>query len=197
MNSTFSKEVDGKTEKMLFPFVSETIGPDGKPYEYAVWTGLHYGDKRAALTLLLNMLIPNLPAGTRVKIADLEGKQYKSYIQHKTNANTGKAYAEHLYILPVAVSTPAQDNPQAQATAPVPPTNAAVMDAGMTAPVMANGSVPPTGATPAMPQLAHVPAVAVLANGTDAPVASPTPAVYAPPVADNAPDDADTTLSQW
>ena len=50
--------VPGKKEQLIWIFEAEEIAPDGRPYEHAVFTGLFYGDSRANLTTLLDMLLP-------------------------------------------------------------------------------------------------------------------------------------------
>jgi|SRR5579872_1057962 len=112
VKSTFATDQDGKANKLMFAFTSAMTQPNGEPYEYTVWTGLTFGDHRAALTLLLDMMIPGLVRGMQVKIADLVGKRYRAHIQHRTNPTTGKVYAAHLYILP-AEGESAQEQPEA------------------------------------------------------------------------------------
>lgn len=93
VQSQFSKEADGMVDKLLWVFEPEAGG-----WDYAVWTKLAYGDDRAELTKLLDMLVPGMSKDRLgdVHAEDLVGKRYRVKIVHKVSTTTSKTYATHL-----------------------------------------------------------------------------------------------------
>jgi hypothetical protein len=150
VTNNYSQDPDGKINKLMFGFLADSTQPGGNPYEYAAWTGTTYGDHRAALTQLLDMMIPGLAKGAKVALNSLVGNRYRALIQHRTNPNTGKQHAAHVYILPIdaasastAVQQPPALNPSVQPPPQSPP------DAEVPAPLpMATPTVTESASTP-------------------------------------------------
>ena len=95
--------VNGKVKRLKFRFVSQEEDEDGTPYDYAVITGLTYGNEKAGLTRLIDMLVPGM---TVEKFADFDtddlvGKKFRAQIKHTKNEQ-GKPKADYVYMAPVA-----------------------------------------------------------------------------------------------
>ncbi len=109
VQSRFAKSPDGTKEKLLFRFESSQSDEDGEPFEYAVWTGLAYGNEKAALTGLLDQLVPDMNK-EKAKTLDLDGllhKKYRTVIKHRKDDAAGKTYAYHTLLEPVNKPAPA------------------------------------------------------------------------------------------
>jgi hypothetical protein len=123
VNSQYApaSSTDGKVDKLLWRFTTETPAPDGQVYEYVHFTGTAYGNDRAALTLLLDQLAPgmNRAIAAKLDINTLVGKRYRTRIVHKTIAATGKVAAQHVFIEPVED----EGTPAVSPSGPVPPTS--------------------------------------------------------------------------
>lgn len=90
--SDYAKSADGMVDKLMWKFVSDTIDPaSGKGWMYTHFTGLAYGNHKAALTILLNQIIEGLAKMPKDAAQDfaaslntdsLLGSRYKAFIRH-------------------------------------------------------------------------------------------------------------------
>lgn len=91
-------------KKMVWEFESDKKDPEsGQNYEHSVWTGLYYGNEKANLTLLLDMIAPDIDPKAKKKGIDVEqfvGRRFKARIKHETN-DSGKTYAKLTMLDPI------------------------------------------------------------------------------------------------
>ena len=103
MDDRYGRSSTGKVNRIVWQFVSNEADEDGAPYEYAVFTGELYGNEKAGMTALVDMLVPGM---TPAKFAafdtdDLIGKRFRAQIKHiKKDDGTGMK-AVHVYLAPV------------------------------------------------------------------------------------------------
>ncbi len=107
-----SKDGSGKVTKIIWRFVSQSEDEDGNPFEYAIFTGMTYGNEAAAMTKLVDMLVPGM---TPDKFADFDsddliGKKFRGQIKHVKKENGSGMKAVHVYITPIAAK-PAKPAP--------------------------------------------------------------------------------------
>ena len=98
----FQKSESGKVERLKFRFISNETDDDGAPYDYVVYTGMTYGNDKAGLTRLIDMLVPGM---TEKKFADFDtddlvGKRFRAQIKH-VKKEDGKLKADYVYMNPV------------------------------------------------------------------------------------------------
>lgn len=77
-----------KKKQLIWIFEADKQAPDKRPYEYAQFTGLFYGDERANMTHLLDGMLPDVDHATKRKGVDVEalvGRQYRVRIQYAPN----------------------------------------------------------------------------------------------------------------
>lgn len=75
-------------DQLIWIFEADKKAQDGKPYEFAQFTGLYYGDSRANMTHLLDWMLPDLDHDTKRHGVDVEaliGFTFKARIQHQPN----------------------------------------------------------------------------------------------------------------
>lgn len=104
MDDLYGKSKDGKVTKVIWRFVSLSEDENGNPFEYAVFTGQAYGNEKAAMTALVDMLVPGM---TPDKFADFDsddliGKKFRAQIKHVKKENGSGMKAVHVYITPIA-----------------------------------------------------------------------------------------------
>jgi len=97
--------LDGKVERWVWRFVSNRINPeDGLQYEIPIFTGQAYGNPKAKLTWLLDMLLPGI---TKVQAANLDtdtliGKTFDGSVKHaQSQKDPDKKIAEIQYLRPI------------------------------------------------------------------------------------------------
>ena len=75
---------DGKTLQWLWKFISSQVDDDGTNYELRWYTGPTYGNPKAKLTDLLNMLMPDADEDERATVDTdtLCKKKYSAQILH-------------------------------------------------------------------------------------------------------------------
>lgn len=97
------EQVPGKKEQLIWIFESDKKGQDGKPYEYATFTGLFYGDSRANLTTLLDMLMPNSTEDVKRNLDTdlLLGSKYEAQIAMQKNQK-GNLVPKALFFAPIS-----------------------------------------------------------------------------------------------
>ena len=104
MDDRYGKSATGKVVRNIWQFVSNETDEDGTPYEYGVFTGDTYGNPKAGMTNLIDMIVPGM---TAEKFADFDsddlvGKKFRAQIKHtKKDDGTGMK-AVHVYITPIA-----------------------------------------------------------------------------------------------
>lgn len=116
----FNTNGGNPVNRLIWTFMSKQTDEDGVPYEYAVFTGETYGNDKAALTLLVDMVIPNTTPDSWGALIQEDGlnslrdavcdKWYEAQIKHVKGKDGGKARADHVYIKPIA--------PKSNTTAP-------------------------------------------------------------------------------
>lgn len=87
----------------VWKFISNQEDDDGEPYVYGVITNTAYGNARAGLTLLLDMLVPGMTE-SKARNFDTDtliGKKFKALITLKT-AQDGTKKPTHSYLTPLA-----------------------------------------------------------------------------------------------
>lgn len=99
---------NGKVDKLIHEFESLTKDDDGNPYTHAEWTGVVDGNEKAGLTILLDQMMPGVPASERAKMTpagfdtDVNvGKQFEAKFSHVVSSGKPpKTYATMRYIEP-------------------------------------------------------------------------------------------------
>lgn len=96
---------DGKVNRWVWRFVSNRINPeDGCQFEIGVVTGMQYGNGRAKLTWLLDMLVPGF---TKAQAATFDtdsliGKTFDGSVKHaQSQKDPDKKIAEIQYLRPI------------------------------------------------------------------------------------------------
>lgn len=73
-------------KQLIWVFVADKVDPETKkPYEFAQFTGLWYGDDRANMTKLLDWMLPDIDHDTKRRGIDVDalvGRKFKGRIQH-------------------------------------------------------------------------------------------------------------------
>ncbi len=118
MDDHYGRSATGKTTRYVWSFVSNESDDDGVPFEYAVFTGDQYGNAKAGMTLLVDMLVPGM---TPEKFEDFDsddliGKRFKAQIKHQAREDGKGMAAKHVYIAPLNSSKlqkPAENKPAA------------------------------------------------------------------------------------
>jgi len=113
MDDRYGKSATGKVVRNIWQFVSSETDEDGTPYEYGVFTGDTYGNPKAGMTLLVDMLVPGM---TVEKFADFDsdeliGKKFRAQIKHVKREDGTGAKAVHVYITPVGNKATPQVKP--------------------------------------------------------------------------------------
>ena len=98
----YGKGKDGKVDRVKWRFVSNEEDEDGTPYDFVVYTGDQYGNEKAAMTRLIDNLVPGM---TEAKFPDYEtddliGKKFKATIKH-VKKDDGKPKADYVYMAPI------------------------------------------------------------------------------------------------
>jgi len=91
-----------EVERLIWQFISKTKDPDtGEGYEFAVFTGLKYGNTKAAMTKLLDNISPGITVETAdtLDTDDLCGKWYRARIKHSKD-QSGNPKAEYTMLEP-------------------------------------------------------------------------------------------------
>jgi hypothetical protein len=99
------KSFDGSGEvpRLIWKFVSNRVAPTGEFYEVSVWTGLAYGNQKARLTWLLDLVSPGMTAEKAKKLnTDLfVGQDFEAAVKHGASEKDGTPFATFLYLRPV------------------------------------------------------------------------------------------------
>ncbi len=121
MDDRYGRSTTGKTIRYVWQFVSNETDDDGVPYEYAVFTGDQYGNPKAGMTLLVDMLVPGMTAAKFEDFDsdDLVGKRFRAQIKHTPREDGKGMAAKHVYITPITNKPrPAETKPSAAEAAP-------------------------------------------------------------------------------
>lgn len=114
MDDRYGRSSTGKVNRIVWQFISNETDDDGAPYEYAVFTGDVYGNEKAGMTALVDMLVPGMTVEKFAEFDtdDLIGKRFKAQIKHvKKDDGTGMK-ATHVYLAPVAAKAkPSETKP--------------------------------------------------------------------------------------
>lgn len=99
-----SNDGSGKITRNIWQFVSQETDDEGNPFEYGVFTGSAYGNEKAAMTALVDMLVPGM---TMEKFSDFDsddlvGKKFRAQIKHVKKDDGNGVRAVHVYVTPVA-----------------------------------------------------------------------------------------------
>lgn len=95
---------EGSVRKWIWRFLSNKKTPEGTLYEVAKFTGTVYGNSKAALTWLLDMMIPGI---TQTQADNLDtdvliGTEYEASIKHvPSQKDPSKKYAEIQFLKPL------------------------------------------------------------------------------------------------
>ena len=102
MDDLYGKSTTGKVTRVLWVFVSNETDDSGEPYEYGVFTNDKYGNEKAGMTLLIDMMVPGMTVEKfeDYETDDLLGKKFRSQIKHIKKDNGGMK-ATHVYITPI------------------------------------------------------------------------------------------------
>ena len=102
MDDLYGKSSTGKVIRILWVFTSNETDDNGTPYEYGVFTNDTYGNEKAGMTLLVDMLVPGMtiPKFDDFDTDDLIGSKFRSQIKHVKKDNGGMK-AIHVFITPV------------------------------------------------------------------------------------------------
>ena len=98
----YGKSNSGKVERLKFRIVSNETDDDGTPYDFVVYTGMTYGNEKAGLTKLIDMLVPGM---TEKQFADFDtddlvGKKFRAQIKH-VKKDDGKMKPDFVYMAPI------------------------------------------------------------------------------------------------
>ena len=102
MDDLYGKSTTGKVTRVLWAFVSNETDDSGNPYEYGVFTNDKYGNEKAGMTLLIDMMVPGMTVDKfeNYETDDLIGNKFRAQIKH-VKKDTGGIKATHVYITPV------------------------------------------------------------------------------------------------
>lgn len=91
-----------QVERTMWRFTSNEEDEDGAPYEFRQYTGMVYGNNKAALTKLIDMLVPGMTEDDFEEFDsdDLIGKKFKAQIKHAKN-DKGDVKPELVFITPL------------------------------------------------------------------------------------------------
>ncbi len=135
----------GQVERLLWRFVSSKRDPEGAFYEVPVFTGYSYGNPKAKLTWLLDMLLPGITKreADNLDTETLVGRHYEGSVKHGTSErDPDKKVATFTYLRPLgapadpfvdgdAGSVPTEPNPKVKATKPLTSPNPEPEPAGV------------------------------------------------------------------
>jgi hypothetical protein len=94
----------GQVERLLWRFVSSKRDPEGAFFEVPVFTGYSYGNPKAKLTWLLDMLRPGISKreADNLDTDRLVGERYEGSVKHATSErDPDKKVATFAYLRPV------------------------------------------------------------------------------------------------
>lgn len=93
--------------RWVWNWTSDTRDAKGEPMEYVQWTGTAYGDDRAALTTLYDMLLPGDTRDTKMNVDTdtLIGMRVEALITTRINKK-GETVPVHRYMIPTTVEAP-------------------------------------------------------------------------------------------
>src|SRR5579862_6417134 len=102
VDSAFSREPDGRVDKIRWDFQSDKCNKDGEPYYYQPLTGFIFGDERASLTQIIRSLVQGITASedVNIDISTLWGRRFEGEIKHKKIDDKTKV-AYHVYLKPI------------------------------------------------------------------------------------------------
>ena len=102
MDDMYGKSDTGKVTRILWLFTSNETDSNGAPYEYGVFTNDIYGNEKAGMTLLVDMLVPGMTEAVfeDYETDDLIGSKFRAQIKHVKKEN-GSMKATHAFITPV------------------------------------------------------------------------------------------------
>ena len=109
VTSKFARTEDGRTEKLMWRFEAAQLDPDGEPFEFVTFTGSKYGNERAALTELLDLIVPgmNIEIAKSLDPNSLLHRRFRAIIRHRRDEQANKVYA-HLHFAEPLTSPPTQ-----------------------------------------------------------------------------------------
>src|SRR5207253_2755618 len=96
---------DGEVERWLWRFVTNKQDENGQYIEVPIFTGGVYGNSRAKLTWLLDMLIPGITKqqADRLNTDDLIGMRFEGSVKHEQSVKDPETkIATFAYLRPVA-----------------------------------------------------------------------------------------------
>ena len=98
-----------QTDQLMWRFVSNKRSPEGDLYEVPVWTGLAYGNPKAKLTWLLDMLEPGIvPEQADGLDTDVYlHREYEGSVKHQRKQDGSGMFATFAYLRPVQDTRPA------------------------------------------------------------------------------------------
>ena len=117
MDDLYGKSDTGKVTRVLWAFVSNETDDNGTPYEYGIFTNDRYGNEKAGMTLLIDMLVPGMTADKfdDYETDELIGKRFRAQIKHVKKPDGGMK-ATHVFITPVgSKAKPAAEAKQEEA----------------------------------------------------------------------------------
>lgn len=111
LDDHFGRSDTGKVVRIKWRFVSQAASDDGVPYDYITYTGLEYGNEKAGLTKLLDMLVPGITKKVfdEFDTDDLIGRKFRARIKH-VKREDGTPRPELVLLEPV-VPRPAKSAP--------------------------------------------------------------------------------------
>ena len=103
MDDLYGKSSTGKVIRVLWVFESNETDDYGNPYEYGHFTNDVYGNEKAGLTLLVDMLVPGMTKAVYDEYDndDLIGKKFRAQIKHVQKDN-GAMKPIHVFITPIS-----------------------------------------------------------------------------------------------
>ena len=98
----YGKSDTGTVERIKWRFMSQEEDESGVPYDFVVYTGKAYGNDKAGLTRLIDMLVPGM---NEKKFADFDsddliGKKFRAQIKH-VKKDDGKIKPDYVYMAPM------------------------------------------------------------------------------------------------
>lgn len=98
-------------EGLIWRFLSSQKDEDGNYYEMPVFTGKRYGNSKATLTWLLDMIHPGITpeVAEGLNTDRYVGSKFQGPVKNEINKDTGKKYPVFVYLRPVSAAQAAAD----------------------------------------------------------------------------------------